>query len=218
VIGIETHVQLCTKTKAFCACRNEYGAASNSHVCPVCSGQPGALPVLNSEAVRLGVLAGLALNSRISAVSKFDRKQYFYPDLPKGYQISQYDEPLCEGGQLKIQWQEDEKQGGKVQKVMKHKTIGITRCAASPLKLVLECTKMLLRTGPDAIVAIQRELGCRSQAMHGKTATTRVHSSPAELFSSSCHSVSIFAKRLDMLTDLVAFRLVRLSAQLAVNF
>ena len=87
VIGIETHVQLLTRSKAFCSCANEYGAPANTLVCPVCSGQPGALPVLNSEVVRLGVLAGLALNCDIAAVSKFDRKQYFYPDLPKGYQV-----------------------------------------------------------------------------------------------------------------------------------
>eukprot|EP00892_Ulva_mutabilis_P012041 jgi/Ulvmu1/9209/UM005_0309.1 len=127
VIGIETHVQLKTQSKAFCKCANEYGAKPNTNVCPVCTGQPGALPVFNAEAARLGVLAGLALNCKIANVSKFDRKQYFYPDLPKGYQISQYDEPLCENGSLEITWKEEQKQGNKKKKVTKTKTIGITR-------------------------------------------------------------------------------------------
>jgi aspartyl-tRNA(Asn)/glutamyl-tRNA(Gln) amidotransferase subunit B len=131
VIGIETHVQLATKTKAFCSCKSEYGATPNTHVCPTCTGQPGALPVLNADAVRLGILAGIALNCNIRLASKFDRKQYFYPDLPKGYQISQYDEPLCEAGHLEVEWQEVEKRGAKNQKVMRHKTIGITRCRLS---------------------------------------------------------------------------------------
>jgi aspartyl-tRNA(Asn)/glutamyl-tRNA(Gln) amidotransferase subunit B len=145
VIGIETHVQLRTESKAFCGCPNQYGAAANRHVCPVCSGQPGALPTLNAEAVRLGVLAGLALNCRIVGASKFDRKQYFYPDLPKGYQISQYDEPLCAGGALDIQWQEEEKVGKKTKKVMRHKTVGITRCGApaTALELLVEGTDRL---------------------------------------------------------------------------
>jgi aspartyl-tRNA(Asn)/glutamyl-tRNA(Gln) amidotransferase subunit B len=129
VIGIETHVQLKTRSKAFCSCRNEYGAKPNTHICPVCTGQPGALPTANAEAARLGVLAGLALNCTIANVSKFDRKQYFYPDLPKGYQISQFDEPLCSNGKLDILWQEEQKVGKKTKKVLKEKTVGITRCA-----------------------------------------------------------------------------------------
>ncbi|KAK9824574.1 hypothetical protein WJX72_011426 [[Myrmecia] bisecta] len=102
VIGIETHVQLNTRTKAFCRCRNEYGASPNSHVCPVCLAHPGTLPMVNEEIVRKGVLAGLALGCQITRQSKFDRKQYFYADLPKGYQISQYDVPLCTGGHLDV--------------------------------------------------------------------------------------------------------------------
>lgn len=131
VIGIETHVQLRTETKAFCSCRNEYGASPNKHICPICTGQPGALPVPNAKAARLGVLAGLALNCSIARVSKFDRKQYFYPDLPKGYQISQFDEPLCASGSLDIVWQETQKVGKKAKKVLKEKTIGITRCGCA---------------------------------------------------------------------------------------
>jgi len=102
VIGLEVHVQLATATKLFCRCEARFGAPPNSLVCPVCTGQPGTLPVLNGEALRLGVLAGLALQCRIDPVTKFDRKNYFYPDLPKGYQISQFDQPLCRDGVLEF--------------------------------------------------------------------------------------------------------------------
>lgn len=97
-IGLEVHVQLKTRTKMFCACRVEFGAEPNTHVCPVCMGLPGALPVMNAEALELTVLAGLMLGCDIPAVCKFDRKNYFYPDMPKNYQISQYDMPFCLGG------------------------------------------------------------------------------------------------------------------------
>jgi aspartyl-tRNA(Asn)/glutamyl-tRNA(Gln) amidotransferase subunit B len=94
------HVQLATRSKMFCRCENRFGAPPNTLVCPVCTAQPGTLPVLNGEALRLGVLAGLSLGCTIAPRTKFDRKNYFYPDLPKGYQISQYDQPLCSGGAL----------------------------------------------------------------------------------------------------------------------
>lgn len=98
-IGLEVHVQLKTRTKMFCSCRVEYGAEPNTHVCPVCLGMPGALPVMNKEALKQTALAGLMLGCRIDPVCKFDRKHYFYPDMPKDFQISQYDLPLClEGG------------------------------------------------------------------------------------------------------------------------
>ena len=97
-IGLEVHVQLKTQTKMFCGCGTSFGAEPNTHVCPVCLGYPGAMPVMNVEAVRLTVQAGLMLGCEISAYSKFDRKSYFYPDMPKNYQITQYDKPLCLGG------------------------------------------------------------------------------------------------------------------------
>jgi aspartyl-tRNA(Asn)/glutamyl-tRNA(Gln) amidotransferase subunit B len=114
-IGLEVHVQLRTRSKLFCGCSTAFGAEPNTQVCPVCLGYPGTLPVMNREAVRLTVMAGLMLGSRISPHSKFDRKNYFYPDMPKNYQISQYDRPLCEGGAVEIEV------GGRV------KTVGITR-------------------------------------------------------------------------------------------
>ena len=103
VIGLEVHVQLATRTKIFCGCPTSFGALPNTNVCPVCLGLPGALPVLSREAVELAVKASVALNCRVNPVSRFARKNYFYPDLPKGYQISMYDEPLAEHGFVDVE-------------------------------------------------------------------------------------------------------------------
>jgi len=100
VIGLEVHAQLATRTKLFCACPTTFGTAPNSVACPVCTGQPGALPVLNAEAVRLAVRAALALGAELVPESRFARKHYFYPDLPKGFQITQYEEPYARGGAM----------------------------------------------------------------------------------------------------------------------
>lgn len=102
IICFETHVELKTRTKLFCDCLVKYDAPANSQICPVCTGQPGALPVLNQKAVEYAIRAGMALNCTINKDSQFARKNYFYPDLPKGYQISQYERPFCEDGYLEI--------------------------------------------------------------------------------------------------------------------
>ena len=103
VIGLEVHSELSTKTKIFCSCPTEFGGEPNSHCCPVCMAMPGALPVLNKRVVEYAIKAGLATNCSIAHVSKNDRKNYFYPDLPKSYQISQYDMPLCTNGYVEIE-------------------------------------------------------------------------------------------------------------------
>ena len=102
VCGIETHIELATKTKIFCNCTTEFGGAPNTHCCPVCTGQPGTLPLLNKKVVEYAVRAGLAVHCEINNISHMDRKNYIYPDLPKAYQISQYDEPLCIHGYIEL--------------------------------------------------------------------------------------------------------------------
>jgi aspartyl-tRNA(Asn)/glutamyl-tRNA(Gln) amidotransferase subunit B len=108
-IGLEVHVQLKTRSKMFCACSAEFGDPPNTHVCPVCLGYPGAMPVMNRQAIEWTVRTGLMLGSTVPSRSKFDRKSYFYPDMPKNYQISQYDQPFCVGGAVVIDWQGGEK-------------------------------------------------------------------------------------------------------------
>jgi aspartyl-tRNA(Asn)/glutamyl-tRNA(Gln) amidotransferase subunit B len=116
VIGLEVHIQLNTKTKIFCSCATSFGESENVNVCPVCLALPGALPVLNIEAVKKAICLGNAVNSTIHKKSIFNRKNYFYPDLPKGYQISQFEIPIVEGGELVLDFEDGS-----------HKTIGITR-------------------------------------------------------------------------------------------
>ena len=121
VIGLEVHVKIKTESKMFCSCPNKYGAEPNTLVCPVCMGHPGVLPVPNREAIRKTVLAGLMTECEIAEFSKFDRKSYFYPDMPKNYQISQYDLPFCSSGKIRISGK------GFSGEPLPEKTIGITR-------------------------------------------------------------------------------------------
>ena len=138
VIGCEVHVELKTKTKIFCSCPTDFGGAPNTHVCPVCLGLPGTLPVLNKRVLEYAVKAGLAMNCDIARFSKFDRKNYFYPDLTKAYQISQFDLPICRNGYIDIKTEQGEKRIGITRIHMEedagklvHQGISITTSAGS---------------------------------------------------------------------------------------
>lgn len=148
VIGLEIHVQLNTKTKLFCACLNEYSPQNpNKNICPFCTGQPGALPVLNKEAVKKAIQFGIAVNGKTPEKTRWDRKNYFYPDLPAGYQISQYDNPIVEGGQIEF-FVEDKNNGS-----FEPKTVALTRA-----HLEADAGK-LLHSGDKTLVDYNRS-GC----------------------------------------------------------
>lgn len=153
IIGLETHIQLNTKTKIFCSCKaDSWMDPPNSNICPVCTGMPGVLPVLNESVVEKGVLLAKAMNAEIQDISYFDRKNYFYPDLPKGYQISQYDRPLAKGGYLDIPmpagstrhvsiWKlHMEEDAGKTKNELGRRLIDFNRCGVPLIEMV---------TGPD---------------------------------------------------------------------
>ena len=112
VLGVEVHVELSTKSKIFCGCSTEFGGQPNTRVCPICLAMPGTLPVLNKKVLEYAIAAGLAMNCSISKFSRFDRKNYFYPDLPKAYQTSQLYLPICQSGSLEIEVEEKKKSIG----------------------------------------------------------------------------------------------------------
>lgn len=151
VIGLEVHAQLLTDTKAFCGCSTRFGNAPNSNVCPVCLGHPGVLPVLNKKVVEFTVLMGLATNCTINKHSVFARKNYFYPDLPKGYQISQYEEPICENGYLTVKLSDgtnkkirikrihmEEDAGKSIHDQSEYTLIDVNRCGVPLIEIVTE--------------------------------------------------------------------------------
>ncbi len=153
IIGLETHIQLNTTTKIFCACKaDSWGEPPNTNICPVCTGMPGVLPVLNKAVVEKGVLLAAAMHAAIQKVSFFDRKNYFYPDLPKGYQISQYDMPLGRGGTLDLPMPDGtirrvgitklhiEEDAGKTKNERGRRLIDFNRCGVPLIEMV---------TGPD---------------------------------------------------------------------
>lgn len=158
VVGLEIHVELKTESKMFCACKTRFGMPPNSQCCPVCMGLPGALPTVNQKAVELGALAGIALHSQVQAQSRFDRKQYFYPDLPKGYQITQRMHPLCIGGflslpdsgkRIEIEEMHLEEDAGKITHRGASSYVDLNRCGLPLLEIV---TKPMLSNGQEAYV------------------------------------------------------------------
>ncbi len=164
VIGLEVHVELKTKTKIFCACPTAFGAEPNTHVCPICLGYPGTLPKLNGEVVRYAIKAGLAANCKIANYSKQDRKNYFYPDLPKAYQISQYDLPLCSDGFLEIETHSGSKKiritrihieedAGKLVHTDKGTLFDANRCGVPLIEIVSEPD---IRSAEEAVAYVKK--------------------------------------------------------------
>ncbi len=181
VIGLEIHVQLQTKSKMFCSCSADvFDASPNTHICPVCTGQPGALPVVNGEAVKLAVLTALALNCQVNLFSRFDRKNYFYPDLPKGYQITQYFYPLAERGYLIIEDDEGnekvvrirrihlEEDAGKLFHEEDKSLVDLNRCGVPLIEIVTEpdiASPAEARRFMEELRAVVRHLGVSSGDM-----------------------------------------------------
>lgn len=141
VIGLEIHAELLTRTKLFCSCENTFGGQKNTRVCPVCTGQPGSLPMLNKQAVVLAAKAGFCLDSKVHSLFSFDRKNYFYPDLPKAYQISQLYNPICTGGnigKIRINNIHLEEDAGKLIHSDKYSEIDLNRCGVPLIEIVTE--------------------------------------------------------------------------------
>ncbi|WP_019132607.1 Asp-tRNA(Asn)/Glu-tRNA(Gln) amidotransferase subunit GatB [Peptoniphilus obesi] len=165
IVGLEIHVELSTETKAFCSCKNEFGGEPNTRVCPVCLALPGGLPVLNENIVNYTIMAGLALNCDIKKRSKFDRKNYFYPDLTKGYQITQDDMPICKEGYIEVEGDEGKKKVGIFQIQMEEDTakslhtdknetlMDYNRCGVPLIEIV---TKPDMNSGKEARLFLEK--------------------------------------------------------------
>ena len=165
IVGLEIHVELSTETKAFCSCKNEFGGEPNTRVCPVCLALPGGLPVLNENVVNYTIMAGLALNCDIKKRSKFDRKNYFYPDLTKGYQITQDDMPICKEGYIEVEGDEGKKKVGIFQIQMEEDTakslhtdknetlMDYNRCGVPLIEIV---TKPDMNSGKEARLFLEK--------------------------------------------------------------
>ncbi len=169
VIGLEVHAHLLTETKIFCGCENRFGAPPNSLVCPVCLGMPGVLPVLNEQAVELAIRAGLAFECTIHERSIFARKNYFYPDLPKGYQISQFEEPICEGGRvplpdgsevalIRIHLEEDAGKSFHPENGGDHSFVDLNRCGVPLIEIVSTPTIRSPDMAYDFLVSLKQIL------------------------------------------------------------
>jgi aspartyl-tRNA(Asn)/glutamyl-tRNA(Gln) amidotransferase subunit B len=166
VIGLEVHAQLLTESKAFCSCSTKFGNSPNTNVCPICLGHPGVLPVLNQKVVEFTILMGLATNCTINEHSIFARKNYFYPDLPKGYQISQYEEPICEFGSVKIKLKDESEKNIRIKRIHLEEDAGksvhdrgnetrvdVNRCGVPLIEIVSEPD---LSSGEEASQYLQK--------------------------------------------------------------
>ena len=165
IVGLEIHVELSTETKAFCSCKNSFGDEPNTNVCPVCLALPGGMPVLNRNVVNYTVMAGTAFNCKINNKSKFDRKNYFYPDLTKGFQITQNDNAICTDGYLEIETDEGKKKIGLFQIQMEEDTakslhtednetlMDYNRCGVPLIEIV---TKPDISSGKEARVFLEK--------------------------------------------------------------
>jgi aspartyl-tRNA(Asn)/glutamyl-tRNA(Gln) amidotransferase subunit B len=167
VIGLEIHVQLATATKMFCGCELSFGDAPNTHTCPVCLAHPGVLPVINREAVRLAIVAGLALGCRVAGRSVFHRKNYFYPDLSKAYQISQYDEPICVGGRFSVLLEDGELPVGITRAHLEEDAAKLTHVGAGGRRAGAETSAVDFNRGGTPLLEIVTEPDLRSPAAAG---------------------------------------------------
>jgi len=167
VIGIEIHVQLATRTKMFCGCALSFGDPPNTHTCPVCLAHPGVLPVLNREAVRLAVITGLALGCAIAPRSEFHRKNYFYPDLSKAYQISQYDEPICIGGRVQVLTADGEFEVGITRAHLEEDAAKLVHAGADGRRAGAESSSVDFNRGGTPLLEIVTEPDLRTAADAG---------------------------------------------------